>query len=144
MFHIVIQGYQNCTWNIKKYGLCKCRAYNIKINRTEDRVDPPWSKVRDIWDWRQRWSGPPKGTTQIWRWRWSWPPAKNWPQFGCHMVIITLDGSTCKTCIISTSAIYIWHTCEKVKKKNRVHSRKWNWPVIMSRNAYQFHLWRNL
>ena len=44
-------------------------------------------------------------------------PAKNWPQFGSHMVIITLDGSTCKTCIISTSAIYIWHTCEKVKKK---------------------------
>ena len=51
------------------------------------------------------------------------PPAKNWPQFGSHMVIITLDGSTCKTCIISTSATYIWHTCEKVKK-SKVHAEK--------------------
>ena len=46
-------------------------------------------------------------------------------------------------CIINTSATYIWHTCEKFIK-NGIHSRKWNWPIIVSMNTYQFHLWRNL
>ena len=32
------------------------------------------------------------------------PPPKNWPHFGTHMVIKTLDGSSCKKYIISTSA----------------------------------------
>ena len=41
---------------------------------------------------------------------------KNWPHFGTHIVIKILDGSSCRKCIISTSATYIWHTCEKVKK----------------------------
>ena len=31
---------------------------------------------------------------------------------GTHMVIKTLDGSSCKTCIISTSAAYMWHMLE--------------------------------
>ena len=59
------------------------------------------------------------------------------------MVIKSLDGSSCKKCIISTSATYIWHTHEKVKKK-WANSRKWNWPIIVSRNTYQFNLWRSL
>ena len=42
---------------------------------------------------------------------------QNWPHFGTHMVIKTLDGSSCKKCIISTSVTYIWHTHEKAKKK---------------------------
>ena len=42
----------------------------------------------------------------------------NCPHFGIHIVIKTLDGSSCKKCIISASATYIQHTCEKVKKQN--------------------------
>ena len=42
---------------------------------------------------------------------------QNLPQFGTHMVIKTLDGSSYKNYIISTSATYIWHRHEKVKKK---------------------------
>ena len=42
---------------------------------------------------------------------------QKWPHFGTHMVIKTLDGSSWKKCIISTSATYIWHTHEKVKTK---------------------------
>ena len=34
------------------------------------------------------------------------------------MVIKILDGTTCKKCIISTSATDIWHTHEKVKKND--------------------------
>ena len=34
-------------------------------------------------------------------------PKKNWPHFGTHMVIKSLDGSSCKKCIIDTSATYI-------------------------------------
>ena len=41
---------------------------------------------------------------------------QNWPLFGSHMVIKSLDGSSCKKCIISTSPTYIWHTHQKVKK----------------------------
>ena len=57
------------------------------------------------------------------------------------MVKKSLDGSSCKRYIISTSATYIWHTQEK-GLKNGVHSRKWNWPIIVSSNTYQFNLWR--
>ena len=63
---------------IKIYGLCKNRANNIGIKRTgddsRDGVDPPSYRLRHIWDWSQRWSGPSKGTTQLWnqRWRWRW------------------------------------------------------------------------
>ena len=39
---------------------------------------------------------------------------QNWPQFGTHMVMITLDDSICKKLIISTSDTYIFYTCEKV------------------------------
>ena len=39
--------------------------------------------------------------------------------FGIHMVIKTLDGNSCKKCIISTSVTYIWNTCEKVKKNKQ-------------------------
>ena len=46
----------------------------------------------------------------------------------------TLDDSSCKKCIISTSVTYILHTYEKGEKKNRVHSTKWNSPIIVSRN----------
>ena len=35
-----------------------------------------------------------------------------------QMVIKSLSDSSCKKCIISTSATYIWHTCENVKKWN--------------------------
>ena len=44
-------------------------ANNIEINRTgdgsRDGVDPllPSSKVKHIWDWKWRWSGPSKGRT---------------------------------------------------------------------------------
>ena len=105
-------------------------------------LSPPSSKVRHIWDWSQRWSGPSKGRCLISIWRWSWAP-KHWPPFGTCMVIKTLDGSTCKKYIIITSATYIWHTCEKLLK-NGVHSRNWNWPIIVSTNTYQFHLSRSL
>ena len=43
-------------------------------------------------------------------------------------------------CIISTSATHIWHTCEKFIKYG-VQSRKWNWPITVSMNTDQFHLW---
>ena len=45
-------------------------------SKARSGVDPPHtcSKVRHRWDWSQRWSGPPKGTTQIGIWIWSWPP----------------------------------------------------------------------
>ena len=33
------------------------------------------------------------------------------------MDIKALDGSRCKKCIISSSATYVWLTCEKVTKK---------------------------
>ena len=78
---IVFQSYHNTTWKIKLNGIGKDRANNIGINWTgdgsRDRFDPPSSKVRHVWDWNQRRSGPLKGTTQIWIWRWiewwSWP-----------------------------------------------------------------------
>ena len=41
---------------------------------------------------------------------------KNWPPFGIDIVIKTVDGSSCKKCIHSSSATYIWHTCEEIKK----------------------------
>ena len=63
--------------------------------------------------------------------------------FCIHMVIKTLDGSSCKKFLISTSATYIWHTCEKVKK-NRVYCRQWNSLIVVIRNTYQFNLWRIL
>ena len=44
-------------------------------------------------------------------------PQKNSPHFGSHIVIKTIDGRSCKICIISTSATYILHTHEKGKKK---------------------------
>ena len=43
-------------------------------------------------------------------------PPQNWLHFGTYMVIKTLDGSSCKKCIICTSATYICHTYEKFKK----------------------------
>ena len=59
---------------------------------------------------------------------------QNWPDFGTFMVIKTLDGSSCKKCIISTSATYIWHTCEKVIKLSL--QQKMERPIIVSRNTY--------
>ena len=43
-------------------------------------------------------------------------PQKIEPHFGTHIVIKTLDGSSCKKFIISVSATYIWKTHEQFKK----------------------------
>ena len=45
----------------------------------------------------------------------------NGPQFRTHMVIKTLDGSSCKRCTISTSATYGIHV-KKLKKKKELTS----------------------
>ena len=63
------------------------------------------------------------------------------PPTNCSdMVIKTVDGSSYKKIIISASATYICHTCGKVKK-NGVHIRKWNWPIIVSRNTLTTLIW---
>ena len=92
--------------------------YQSGTGSTSRGWPPTWYKVRHGLNWSQRWSGPSKGTTQIWIKTWSWCcHPKNWLQFGTYMVIKTLGGRCCKKGIISTSATYIWHTHEKVKKK---------------------------
>ena len=49
------------------------------------------------------------------------PLPKNCLHFGTHMVMKTLDGGTCKKCIISTLATYIWHTWEKVWERTHIN-----------------------
>ena len=87
-----------------------------------------------------------KVTTQIWIWSWiqiqHWPP-KNWLHFGTHMVIKTLDGSSCKKLQL-VPQLHISGIHVKKFKKKRLHDRKWNWPIMVSRNTYQFNLWRSL
>ena len=101
-FQIFIQGYQNSTWKIKIYGICKHRANNIGINRTgdgsRDGVDPLSFKVSHIWDWSLRWNRPSKGTTQIWIQIWSWTTAHH-KKLTLHCYSYsdkTLDSSTSK------------------------------------------------
>ena len=102
-------------WTIKRYNT------NMDLELDLELTTPPTSsKVGHRWDWSQRWSGPyikvkklkPKyGSGSGSQSRVDSPKLTS---FGTHMVIKTLDGSSCKKCIINASATYILHTHEKV------------------------------
>ena len=61
-------------WTLKRYNT----HLDLELDPNSQLTPSTWSKVRHRWDWTQRWSGPSKGTTQIWiqSWIqiWSWPP----------------------------------------------------------------------
>ena len=98
-------------------------TFNMDLELELTPLPSQWAQERHKWDQRGAPVNPKfrsKSTSQISIWSWisiqSWT-SKNWPQFGTHMVIITLDDSICKKCIISTSDTFIWHTSEKVIKR---------------------------